>query len=289
MKFGKQLEDKITAAGAIGEKIPWLNYACVSPPSSRSSDLTMREATKRRRAFSPSPTATPPLPADVPARSRPRSKLKKLRKCRCGGDAPEKDDDGDDESECSSEGRAEETRRRAEASGDDSNADATTTPPRSTPASADDPPPKNEMDDADEMDDDDDDDDDDDSPDKDAAAPMHYCEICATAFFRELDRSMKATARAYFAWVSRILASAPLHQHKHTSSRSWLRRALSCSPSAEGGAGMMMSRSKREKAAAKKREKAVRLPPIRPRSRCERRSLRTFPDVTPHPRFPFNA
>ena len=90
-----------------------------------------------------------------------------------------------------------------------------------------------------------------------AAAPMHYCEICATAFFRELDRSMKATARAYFAWVSRILASAPLHQHKHTSSRSWLRRALSCSPSAEGGAGMMMSRSKREKAAAKKREKAA--------------------------------
>ena len=40
MKFGKQLEDKITAAGAIGEKIPWLNYACVSPPSSRSSETS---------------------------------------------------------------------------------------------------------------------------------------------------------------------------------------------------------------------------------------------------------
>jgi hypothetical protein len=33
----------------------------------------------------------------------------------------------------------------------------------------------------------------------------------------------------------------------------------------------------------------VRLLPIRPRSRGERRSLRTFPVVTLHPRFPFNA
>ena len=31
------------------------------------------------------------------------------------------------------------------------------------------------------------------------------------------------------------------------------------------------------------------LVPIRPRSRCERRSLRTFPVVTLHPRFPFNV
>ena len=36
-------------------------------------------------------------------------------------------------------------------------------------------------------------------------------------------------------------------------------------------------------------EAAVRLPPIRPRSRGERRSLRTFPVVTLHPRFPFNV
>ena len=34
---------------------------------------------------------------------------------------------------------------------------------------------------------------------------------------------------------------------------------------------------------------AVRLLPIRPRSRGERRSLRTFPVVTLHPRFPFNV
>jgi len=33
----------------------------------------------------------------------------------------------------------------------------------------------------------------------------------------------------------------------------------------------------------------VRLLPIQPRSRCERRSLRTFPVVTLHPRFPFNV
>jgi len=36
-------------------------------------------------------------------------------------------------------------------------------------------------------------------------------------------------------------------------------------------------------------EKEVRLLPIRPRSRGARRSLRTFPVVTLHPRFPFNA
>jgi hypothetical protein len=33
----------------------------------------------------------------------------------------------------------------------------------------------------------------------------------------------------------------------------------------------------------------VRLLPIRPRSRGERHSLRTFPVVTLHPRFPFNV
>jgi hypothetical protein len=33
----------------------------------------------------------------------------------------------------------------------------------------------------------------------------------------------------------------------------------------------------------------VRLLPIRPRSRGARRSLRTFPVVTLHPRFPFNV
>ena len=34
---------------------------------------------------------------------------------------------------------------------------------------------------------------------------------------------------------------------------------------------------------------AVRLLPIRPRSRGARRSLRTFPVVNLHPRFPFNV
>jgi polyribonucleotide nucleotidyltransferase len=33
----------------------------------------------------------------------------------------------------------------------------------------------------------------------------------------------------------------------------------------------------------------ARLLPIRPRSRCELHSLRTFPVVTLHPRFPFNV
>jgi len=33
----------------------------------------------------------------------------------------------------------------------------------------------------------------------------------------------------------------------------------------------------------------VRLLPVRPRSRVDRRFLRTFPVVTLHPRFPFNV
>ena len=40
---------------------------------------------------------------------------------------------------------------------------------------------------------------------------------------------------------------------------------------------------------AREEEEEVRLLPIRPRSRGARRSLRTFPVVTLHPRFPFNA
>ena len=44
-----------------------------------------------------------------------------------------------------------------------------------------------------------------------------------------------------------------------------------------------------EKSAATMAAIEVRLLPIRPRSRGERRSLRTFPVVTLHPRFPFNV
>ena len=41
--------------------------------------------------------------------------------------------------------------------------------------------------------------------------------------------------------------------------------------------------------AERERRGEVRLLPIRPRSRGARRSLRTFPVVTLHPRFPFNV
>ena len=47
------------------------------------------------------------------------------------------------------------------------------------------------------------------------------CEKCTALFYRELDKSMKATSRAYFRWVSKILSSAPLAQHKP-----WWRKAL---------------------------------------------------------------
>jgi coatomer subunit alpha len=49
-------------------------------------------------------------------------------------------------------------------------------------------------------------------------------------------------------------------------------------------AGIPPSRRWTEKSAV-----PVRLLPVRPRSRGERRSLRTFPVVTLHPRFPFNV
>ena len=50
-------------------------------------------------------------------------------------------------------------------------------------------------------------------------------------------------------------------------------------------------REERERAprSVRAEETEVRLLPIRPRSRGARRSLRTFPVVTLHPRFPFNV
>lgn len=59
------------------------------------------------------------------------------------------------------------------------------------------------------------------------------CEKCTALFYRELDKSMKATSRAYFRWVSKILSSAPLAQHKP-----WWRKALGggCADSGGGNA-----------------------------------------------------
>ena len=42
------------------------------------------------------------------------------------------------------------------------------------------------------------------APQKDGAS----CERCSQLFYAELDKSMKATSKAYFSWVSRILSRA---------------------------------------------------------------------------------
>jgi|TARA_B100000482_G_scaffold80104_1_gene57120 hypothetical protein len=33
MKFGKQLESEINAAGVLGDRVPWIDYGYVSRPS----------------------------------------------------------------------------------------------------------------------------------------------------------------------------------------------------------------------------------------------------------------
>jgi hypothetical protein len=55
-----------------------------------------------------------------------------------------------------------------------------------------------------------------------------------------------------------------------------------------GGAGGVRD-DETDVARREEAEAEVRLLPIRPRSRVDRRSLRTFHVVTLHPRFPFNV
>ena len=86
----------------------------------------------------------------------------------------------------------------------------------------------------------------------------------------ELDRAAKAREAALA--VSRAAASAPEIPEKEK--KAWLRKHP-YQPIARAPFAL----SKYE----------VRLLPIRPRSRGERRSLRTFPVVTLHPRSPFNV
>ena len=60
-------------------------------------------------------------------------------------------------------------------------------------------------------------------------AEAEPCEKCTELFYAELDKSMKATAKAYFGWVNRILSSAPLVHEKP-----WWQKALMCR---DGGGG----------------------------------------------------
>jgi hypothetical protein len=69
------------------------------------------------------------------------------------------------------------------------------------------------------------------------------------------------------------------------------RDLLEMTPSGEGGSENNREPTTVRVTCAEEAEAAVavRLLPIRPRSRGARRSLRTFPVVTLHPRFPFNV
>jgi hypothetical protein len=109
---------------------------------------------------------------------------------------------------------------------------------------------------------------DDDDDDDDAAAPKPPPR--ATAFV-----SYPRTGK-HVAFDGRWLHGAP--------------EALSAKNMSDGKVGGVgkcrtVSDDSRERRAIRR----VRLPPIRPRSRGARRSLRTFPVVTLHPRFPFNV
>ena len=74
--------------------------------------------------------------------------------------------------------------------------------------------------------------------DKKADGNKEPCEKCTALFYAELDKGMKATAKAYFGWVSRILSSAPL-QH----ATPWWQKALSCRVSCRGGTGASDNRA----------------------------------------------
>lgn len=72
------------------------------------------------------------------------------------------------------------------------------------------------------------------------SAEQEPCEKCTELFYAELDKSMKATAKAYFGWVSRILSSAPLEHQKP-----WWQKALMCGDGGGGGGGKLRGQSPR--------------------------------------------
>lgn len=69
------------------------------------------------------------------------------------------------------------------------------------------------------------------------------CERCSSLFYAELDKSMKATSKAYFSWVSRILSRAPFEHAKP-----WWRKGLNldvgnCGPAMGGSKGTAIDAS----------------------------------------------
>jgi len=130
---------------------------------------------------------------------------------------------------------------------------------------------------------------------------------------RDFTGGMKevATAEQFTAWFARALKLAVAHVHEVHSEdefnrfvKEWQEKTVNVETTGgtmtdEDGSLVVlecgythcrpcMKFEKTYEGVAKKYQDAVRLLPIRPRSRCERRSLRTFPVVTLHPRFPFN-
>ena len=77
------------------------------------------------------------------------------------------------------------------------------------------------------------------APQKDGAS----CERCSQLFYAELDKSMKATSKAYFSWVSRILSRAPFEH-----SKPWWRKglnldAVNCGPGMYSSKGQKINAS----------------------------------------------
>jgi hypothetical protein len=116
---------------------------------------------------------------------------------------------------------------------------------------------------------------------------------------------------AFWQEISLLIAAAPMSATLHFTGHSlggsmatmlaaWARLRLGVDPAKVApvhtfGSPPVLAldgwelRKRRGNEAAGGVARAVRLLPIRPRSRDARRSLRTFPVVTLHPRFPFNV
>ena len=213
MKFGKQFETEINAAGVLGDRVPWIDYGCV-PYVSRvdgqknTFKCPLRAAEHRRvpRRLSPVPATIVDL--SLLTKIPENRKLKKLRNCRCHMDCVQKEEENTPLKRADPEEEAAFFSDDGDAATENAVGEKSAAQDNGTPQK-------------------------DDAP----------CERCSQLFYAELDKSMKATSKAYFSWVSRILSRAPFEH-----SKSWWRKALNldavnCGPGMSSSKGQKINAS----------------------------------------------
>ena len=213
MKFGKQFETEINAAGVLGDRVPWIDYGCV-PYVSRvdgqknTFKCPLRAAEHRRvpRRLSPVPATIADL--SLLTKIPENRKLKKLRNCRCHMDCVQKEEENTPLKRADPEEEAAFFSDDGDAATENAVGEKSAAQDNGTPQK-------------------------DDAP----------CERCSQLFYAELDKSMKATSKAYFSWVSRILSRAPFEH-----SKSWWRKALNldavnCGPGMSSSKGQKINAS----------------------------------------------